>query len=212
MIQLYYYPEKASLAPHLVLEEMGLEFELVLVDTESNAHKSSEYLALNPAGRIPTLVDDKLVIFESSAICLYLCDKHPDLLLMPDITHADRARAYQWLMYLNNTVQTEFLVYFYPENHTTDKNIIASIVAAQESRLTDMFQLLDQALGGRPFLVGNHVTVCDYFLLMLSKWGEELTKPPLSFHNLRPYLKSLARREAVQTVFKNENLSLVDFQ
>ena len=61
------------MAPHFVLEEMGIDYQLQLVDRKSNAHKSDEYLALNPTGRIPTLVDDGEAIFESAAICLHLC-------------------------------------------------------------------------------------------------------------------------------------------
>ena len=74
MIQLYYFPDNASLAPHLLLAETHADFSLVLVDRNSNAQKSKEYLKLNPAGRIPTLVHDDLVIFESPAICIYICE------------------------------------------------------------------------------------------------------------------------------------------
>ena len=84
MYQLYYYPGNASLAPHFVLEEMGVDFELVLVDRKSKAQKSSAYMALNPTGRIPTLVDGNLVIFESPAICLHLCEKNTESKLIPN--------------------------------------------------------------------------------------------------------------------------------
>lgn len=65
MYKLFYYPRNASWAPHLVLTEMGLDFELVLVDRKANEQKSSEYLLLNPSGRIPTLSDANTVVFES---------------------------------------------------------------------------------------------------------------------------------------------------
>ena len=73
------------------LEELGVDFELVLVDRTSEQQKSSEYLNLNPTGRIPTLVDGDLVIYESAAICLHLCDKHPQANLVP--ANGDPARA-----------------------------------------------------------------------------------------------------------------------
>ena len=71
MYQLYYYPLNASMAPHFILEALKVNFELIKVDRENNAQKSPEYLALNPAGRIPTLIDDGLAIFESPAICIH---------------------------------------------------------------------------------------------------------------------------------------------
>ena len=75
LVQLYYYPLNASFPPHVVLEALGVDYELRLVDRKSNAHKTSDYLRLNPTGRIPTLVHNDLVLFESSAICLYLCEQ-----------------------------------------------------------------------------------------------------------------------------------------
>ena len=66
--KLYYYPGNANLTPHMVLEEIGAPYELVLLDRSKNAHKSPEYLKLNPHGRIPTLVDGDLVLYETAAI------------------------------------------------------------------------------------------------------------------------------------------------
>jgi glutathione S-transferase len=60
MYQLYYYPSNANLAPHMILEEIGAPYELILVDRSNNAHKKPEYLKLNPAGVIPTLIDGQL--------------------------------------------------------------------------------------------------------------------------------------------------------
>ncbi len=77
MYQLHYYPANVSAAPHMVLEEMGADYELMLVDRTVNAQKSKEYLKLNPNGRIPTLVDGNLVLFEAAAIVLHLLDQNP---------------------------------------------------------------------------------------------------------------------------------------
>jgi len=208
MYKLYYYPRNASLAPHLVLEDMGVDFELILVDRDNNQQKSLEYLALNPAGRIPTLVHHDLVLFESSAICMYLCDQNPESSLIPSIGSHDRALFYQWLMYLNNTVQTEILMYVYPDRHTVDKSFSSSIKQAQESRLMDMFDLLDDALSGKSYLVGHNTTVCDYFLLMVSIWGRNLPRTPLALPNMGPYLRSLAEQDVVRRVFEKEGIGL----
>lgn len=207
MYKLFYYPRNASWAPHLVLAEMKLDFELVLVDRKSSEQKSPEYLLLNPSGRIPTLSDTNTVIFESAAICLYLCDRHPELGLIPELGSTERAKFYQWLFYLNSTIQPELMVYFYPQKHTTGEDT-QKIVIAQESRVTEMFSLIDQELLGKEFLVGSNITVCDYFLFMLSHWASGFSKPPLSFSHLGEYLRNLAKREAVVSVCKSEGTSL----
>lgn len=207
MYKLFYYPRNASWAPHLLLAEMGVDYELVLVDRKSNQHKSPDYLLLNPTGRIPTLSDGSLVIFESAAICLYLCDKHPDAGLIPSIDSPLRAKCYQWLMYLNATLQPELMVYFYPQKHTTGEQT-ALIKAAQESRVTDMFSFINDEIGGRDFLVGNSLTLCDCFLFMLAHWASGFAQPPLSFKNLGRYLRTLATRKAVISVCEIEGTRL----
>jgi len=209
--QLYYYPGNASVAPHLLLEELGVDFELVLVDRKSEAQKSAAYLKLNPAGRIPTLVDGDLVLFESPAICIYLAEQHPEGALMPVLRHPDRPIFFQWMMYLTNTLQAELMVYFYPEKHTEDAANSAAIAAAQETRITEMYRLLDRELEGKVYLVGNHLTVCDFYLFMLAHWGRKFTVPPLSLPHLGRYLRALSTREGVQRVCQKEGFGLQDY-
>ena len=94
MLQLHYFPGNASLIPHIVLEEIGAPFELKYVDRERAAHKSADYLALNPNGLIPVLVDDSLpgpeplVLYETAAVCLHLADTHPGAHLLPPLARA----------------------------------------------------------------------------------------------------------------------------
>ena len=83
MRQLHYFPGNASMAPHILLREIGEPFELVLVDREHDSHKSAAYLRLNPNGLIPVFVDGDLVLYESAAICLHLADSAPQAGLIP---------------------------------------------------------------------------------------------------------------------------------
>lgn len=200
------------MAPHFILEELNVDFELITVDRKNNSQKSPDYLALNPAGRIPTLIDNGFAIFESPAICIHLAENHPSSNLIPPIGTENRALFFQWMMYLTNTVQAELMVYFYPEKHTTDGRTVKCIAQAQETRVTQMFKLLDNELSHNPFLLGNDITACDYFLFMLAVWAAEFKVPPLSFNNLSRYLKALAKRNAIIKVCKKEQLSLTDYQ
>lgn len=211
MYKLFYYPRNASWAPHLVLREMRVEHELILVDRKTNAQKNEDYLKLNPTGRIPTLADNDLMIFESAAICLHLCDQHPETKLIPGIGDPLRAQFYQWLLYLNSTIQPELMLYFYPQQHTTNPEMSNEIKIAQETRITDMFAILDKELEGKEFLIGHSISVCDYFLFMLAHWASGFTRAPLSFEHLGKYLRRLATRKAVQDVCRIEGTSLKDY-
>mgnify|MGYP000623779462 CR=1 FL=1 len=149
MYQLYYYPGNANLAPHMLLEEIGVPYELILVDRDKNAQRSPQYLKLNPNGRIPTLVDGDLVLFEAAAICLHLADRHPEAALAPALGTPARAEFYKWLIYLTNTLQAELLIYFYPERLAIDANAAAAVKLRAQERVADMLDLIEQALAQR---------------------------------------------------------------
>ena len=130
MLQLHYFPGNASLIPHIVLEEIGLPFELSYVDRAVSAHKSPPYLALNPNGLIPVLVDNgytpqPLVLYETAAICMHLADTHAGAGLLPPLATVARAHAYKWLAWLTNTLQAALIVYFYPERWADDAAAVA---------------------------------------------------------------------------------------
>src|SRR5215217_7329989 len=103
-IQLHYYPSTAAMIPHIVLEELDVPFERVLIDRSQNRHKEPAYLKLNPNGLIPVLIDGELVLYETAAIVLHLCDMHPQAKLAPALGTPQRAHFYKWLVWLANTL------------------------------------------------------------------------------------------------------------
>lgn len=216
MYQLYYYPNNASLAPHFLLRHMGLEYELLLVDRNSNAQKSADYLKLNPAGRIPTLIDYQLdqdgqAIFESAAICIHLCEQHPEQQLMPAIGSKERPLFFQWLSYLTNTLQAELMVYYYAHRHTDNEANIPSVKAAQQQRIADALAVIDQQLEINDYLLGNSLSACDFFLFMLAEWALPIERSPLTFPNLGRHLKVLAKHPTIQDVCTIEEIDLTPF-
>ncbi|HWI11467.1 MAG TPA: glutathione S-transferase, partial [Burkholderiaceae bacterium] len=134
MLTLHYHPGNASLAPHLLLEEMGVPFALVLVDRAHDAHRSTAYLKLNPNGLIPVLTDGAVVLYEAAAICLHLVDTHPEAGLAPALGTPERAHFYKRLVWLTNTLQAALIVYFYPERWADDAAAIAQVKAHAEAK------------------------------------------------------------------------------
>ena len=208
MIQLHHYPSTASMAPHLVLEELGVPYELVLVDRTRNAHKSPEYLKLNPNGLIPTLVDGDLVLYETAAICLHLAEGHPEAALVPPPgTHA-RAHCLQWLMWLTNTLQATSIVYWYPERWATNPGAVAEVKQTAEARIGAQLDLLDAELArhGQPWLLGEHFSIVDPYTLMLCRWTRGFARPARVLPHLGPYVQRVLARPASQRVFKQQAL------
>ncbi|XZG69586.1 glutathione S-transferase family protein [Chitinibacteraceae bacterium HSL-7] len=208
MIQLFYYPSNASMAPHMLLEEIGTPFELCLVDRTQNAHKSAGYLKLNPSGRIPALVDGDLVLFESAAICVHLAERFPAAGLLPELGSAERAHAFKWLMYLTNTLQPEILTYYYPERWSDSDAQADQIRQHAEARIADMLALIDNELAdGRSWLLGAHFRLVDPFLVMLCRWTRAHARPARAYPHLGAYLERALQRPAIRAAFEREQLA-----
>lgn len=212
MYQLYYYPNNASLAPHFLLHHMQLDYQLLLVDRKANFHKSPEYIKLNPSGRIPTLIYDGQALFESPAICIHLCESHPQHQLMPEIGDPLRPQFFQWLTYLNNTLQAELMVRYYPHRHTTDQQTVPDVVAAQDLRIAEALEVIDQQLAGKTYLLGEQLSACDYFLFMLALWSTPIERHPMSFNHLGRYLQRLTQLPSIIAVCEIEQIDISPFQ
>jgi glutathione S-transferase len=204
MIELHYYPSNASFAPHLLLEEIGCPFTLRTVDRAANAHKSPAYLKLNPNGLIPTLVDGELVVYETAAILMHLADTHPGFAPAPGTP--ERARFYQWMVWLTNTLQPMLIHWFYPERMGADA---AEIKARAEAQIAPMLDQLDTQLArhGGPWFLGEHFSAVDPLAFMLCRWTRMQAHPAKARPALAAYLARVRARPATQRVVATEQLA-----
>lgn len=215
MLKLHYFPSTAAMAPHILLEELGVSFEKILVDTSMGAHRSEAYRKLNPNGLVPTLTDGDLVLYEAAAICLHLCDAHPEAGLAPALGTLERAHFYKWLMWLTNTLQATLAVYFYPERWVNVGNSAGALElkAHAETKVGLMLDLLDTELARQgvqhvqPWLLGAHYGAVDIYALMLCHWTRNFTALPAhSRPHLGPYMQRVMARPAVIRVMVAEGL------
>ena len=215
MLQLHYFPGNASLIPHIVLEELGVPFELKYVDRAVAAHKSADYLALNPNGLIPVLVDagnggaaNSIVLYETLAVCLHLADTHPASALMPPLGTAERAQAYKRLIWLTNTLQATLIIYFYPERWADDDAAIAQVKAHAEAKVGTMLDQLDAefARHGGPWLLGDAFGLADVYAMVLCRWTRGFGRPARDLPHLKPWLDRMLERPATQRAFATEKL------
>jgi glutathione S-transferase len=206
MYNLHYFPGNASFAPHALINEIGAPVKLSLIDRANNGHKSPQYLKLNPSGRIPAFVDGDLVLFESAAICLHLCDKHPEAGLAPALASDARAHFYKWLMFLTNTIQPDILIYHYTARYTTDEAGVPGMKAATETRLNDWFDLIEENMGPGPYLLGDTYSAVDVYLTMLCRWGRTMTRKPASRPKLKTLTDLVLARPAIRKTIEVEGI------
>ena len=212
MITLHYYPGNASLTPHVLLRELGVPFELQLVDRTQGEHKSPAYLKLNPNGLIPVLVDGDLVLYETAAIVLHLVDTHPAAGLAPALGTAQRAHFYKWLVWLTSTVQATLMHYFYPERMVDEGNSTgaAQVQAHAAARVGECLTQIDDqfAASGGPWLLGERYSAVDIYTFMLCRWTRGFaTRPARDYLHIGPYLQRMLARPAVQQTLAAEKLS-----
>jgi len=211
MIQLHYFPGNASMTPHVLLEELGVPFELKLVDRARNAHKSAEYLKLNPNGLIPVLVDGDLVLYETAAIVLHLVDTHPAAGLAPAPGTAERAQFYKWLVWLSASLQSQMPIYFYTDRYVAPGNAsgAAEVKAAIEARIAGLIDQIDAQLASQrgPWLLGERFSALDPYAFMLCRWTRGMQRPARSLPHVGPFLQRVLARPATQRVLATEQLS-----
>jgi glutathione S-transferase len=209
MYTLYYYPANANAAPHMLLQELGAEYQLALVDRKVNEQKSKEYRNVNPNERIPALRDGELVLFESAAIVLHLVDRHPEPRLAPRPGTAERAKFYQWLVFLTNSLQEELMIYQYPDRLTgDDTKAMGTVMRGAEQRAGRFLDVIEDHLQDNgPFFLGAEVSAVDLYLVMLARWARPMSKPPRARPHIAQLLDLVASRPAVRRAYEAEGIS-----
>jgi glutathione S-transferase len=169
-VRLYEFPPTRSIHARWTLQELGVDFEAVTVNLAAGEHRRPEFLAINPAGKVPVLVDGGNVLSESVAIVVYLADKFSGKGLMPGGLDA-RAQALRWLLFTTTELEqplwriTRHSV-IYPE----DKRLPAEMALARED-FVPMAQVLDGHMMDREFVVGDSATVVDFVLAYTLDWA-----------------------------------------
>jgi len=217
MLTLHYFPGNASLIVHIVLEELGVPFALEFVDRAQAAQQSAAYLALNPNGLIPVLVDDAsqdaagapLVLYETAAICLHLADSHAEAGLLPPFATRERAHAYKWIAWLSSTLQQSLGLYFYPERWADDDAGAATVRLKAEAKIGTLLDQLDAELArhGKAWLLGERYGVADAYAFVLCRWTRGFARPARTLPHVRPWLDRMLGRPAVQRAFATEQLA-----
>ena len=209
MTKLYYYPGFISLVPHILLEEIGTEYELAFVNLHGNAHKRPEFLSINPNGLVPVLVDGELVLYESAAICLHLVDGHPGKGLAPPQGSVERAHFYKWLMWLATTLHPAVSMYLHPTKWGSSPDTLAELGSSAESKVVGMLDILDGTLeaNGGPWLLGTSYSAIDAYALTLCRWTRGMPRPGASWPHFGEHARRVLQRPAVMRAIRQEHLS-----
>jgi glutathione S-transferase len=191
-LKLYEFPPTRSIRVRWTLQEMQLDFDSILVNLPAREHHTSEFLKINPAGKVPVLVDGELVLIESVAIVLYLADKFPDKGFTPTSLE-DRGQMTQWLLFAATELeQPLWRIARHTRLYPAARRLAAEIPLARDD-FRDMAKVMDAHLKDRRFVVGDTVCVADFVLAYTLDWANELDLLE-TFPRLGAYLEAMYAR------------------
>jgi len=178
MLKLYGSTRSRASIVYWYLEEIKVPYEFVKLDMQSGEHLQPEYLAINPVGKVPAIVDGDFILWESGAILLYLADKYSKSALSPE----ERGVFSQWVLFANAT--------------------LAPGIFGEENREREMPRLLtplNEIFSKQPFLLGNEFTVADVAVGSILNYIPMILKLDLSsYPAVLNYMKQLSERPAFQ--------------
>lgn len=192
MMKLYGFGPLRSLRALWALQEVDAEFEFVNVDIEGGENHRPAFLRLNPAGKIPVLVDGDLVLTESAAIVMYLAEKYPARELLPaDL--AVRADAYRWSLFTVTELEQPLQrIALHTSAYPEDRRLPEEIVLAKQD-FAKMAAILDRHMEGREFIVGDGITIADCISAFVLDWADEEGLLD-GFLNMKDYLGRMYAR------------------
>jgi glutathione S-transferase len=173
--KLYGRRTAGSLAPQMVLEEIGAPYDLIWVG--KSPAEVDAFRAINPVGKVPSLVlPDGTSVAESAAILIHLTNMHPEAGLAPAPGSAANALFLQWMVFLSANVYEAALRYFYSERYSTAGADAAPAIKTQAvSDYAGHLERVHDALS--PYILGDTLSAADPYLHMLLDWYPEAIQP-----------------------------------
>lgn len=162
-LTLFYAPRTRAFCGLWLMEELGVPYELHAFDLATGWHKSAEFLAMNPMGKVPAVRDGQALVSETGAIAIYLADKYSPGSLAPALDSPERATYLRWMFFAGSVMEPAFGEHFF-------KWEVPSSSVAWGS-FADMKSTLITGLEAGPFLLGEQFTAADVVVGAAARFG-----------------------------------------
>jgi glutathione S-transferase len=170
-MKLYEFSFTRSIRARWTLQELGVDFEAIAVNLGAGEHRRPEFLAVNPAGKLPALVDDDLVLTESAAIVLYLAEKYGKFLPKDP---RGRAEVNRWLLFTVTELEQPLWRIAKNRNLYPEAQRLAADIPLASQDFRTMADVAEKHMQGRTFVAGDSVTVADFVLAYTLDWANEV--------------------------------------
>lgn len=203
MYHLYGMPKTRSTRVVWALEEIGAEYDYHLVDLMKGEGQSPDFLAMNPFGKVPVLIDGDLLLTESAAICTYLADRHPEAGLVPKVGTPARGVYDEWCFFILTELEQPLWTlhrhkFVYPKEQR-----IAKMVDVALWEFDRVLKVLIQKFGDRNYLVDDKFSIADIMLAHTLVWAR-VYKLEFNDSRIDAYLQRMVERPAFHQAKERE--------
>ena len=204
MLKFFYGKGACSRASHITLEEAGAKFEAIRMNLKDGEQRKPEYLALNPKGRVPTLVTDRGVLTETPAVLVYIAQTHPQPNLLPRDDPFAFGQIQSFNRYLCSTVHVAHAHKQRGARWTDDPAALAALTANVPKTVGACFELIESEMFKGPWVMGESFTICDPYLFTIAQWLESDSIDPTRFPKVYDHRNRMSERPAVQRAIARE--------
>jgi glutathione S-transferase len=189
----YHNPQSRAVMVHWMLEEVGADYDTRLLSFDKGEHKSPEFLAINPMGKLPTIVVDGTPITETPAIIAWLADAYPESGLAPPLGSLARATWYRWLFFGGSCIEPAMV------DQMLHRPAPAQKGAVGWGSYDDVIDALEATLQAQPYLLGDSFTAADLYVGSELNWGGMFGAPRLKESDiLQAYVRRVTERPAYE--------------
>jgi glutathione S-transferase len=198
-MKLFYSPNACSLAPHIVLRELGLPFDLIKVDLQQHLTELGEdFYRLNKKGQVPVLqLEDGSFLTEGAVISQFLVDQFERKDLLPEINTPERYQTLSWMNFIASEIHKAYSPFFHESYGEESKTIFSTI-------LNKHYAWIDQQLDGQNYLMGSNFTIADIYLFVVTRWADFIGLDLEHFIHLTAFMQRIAHRQTVQDAIAAE--------
>jgi len=206
MLKLYYAPGSCALASHIALEESGAEYKAERIDFKSNQQNSPDYLAINPKGRVPSLVTDQGILTETPAILAFIAQSFPQAKLAPLDAFAF-AKAQSFNSYLCSTVHVAHAHKLRGYRWASEESSYADMKRKVPESVGACFALIERDMIRGPWVMGEQYTICDPYLFTVGLWLDGDGIEPKAVPKVMAHRQRMSERPAVLRALAEEEAS-----
>ncbi|RYD93936.1 MAG: glutathione S-transferase family protein [Sphingomonadales bacterium] len=198
MLKLYYSPGSCALASRIALEDAGADHEIIRLNLAEGEQRRTEFLAVNPKGRVPALVTDKGVLTETTAILAYIAQTFPDANLAPLDDPYEFARLQAFNAYLSSTVHVNHAHGRRGARWANEQSSFDDMKSKVPETMAASMRLIELDYFEGPWVMGEQYTVADAYLFTMEGWLKGDGVDIADYPTLDNHYKRMLDRESVQ--------------